>query len=175
MNTVTIAEYFSRENITLLIAIVSLVLSLINAIRDWKSNRKSISISVPFAFCNEHNAGYSFILTEFVNRSKLPVTVTRIQAMIDGERFELGRESVRMFEYTHPERKGRVADDSVLLPIVIDSLGYSKALFSISNWPQITKKEIKLEIFTNRGKIRKQTVEIAEIIQDTKVMHKRLG
>lgn len=165
---------FTKANITFAIAVAGFGLSVCNAARDWLSNRKNISVSAPFAFCHEDNAGYSFIMIEFVNHSKLPITITRIQATIDGKCFELGQESVRMFEFTHPERKGRVADDSALLPISINSLGYAKALFSIENWPQISQKLISLEIDTNRGTLRK-SVEISDVVTDFKTMHKRLG
>ena len=164
----------SKETITFGIAVLGFALSVWNALRDWRSNRKNLAVSIPFAFCSEHNAGYSFIMMEFVNKSKLPLSITRIQAQIDGKDFELGCESVRMFEYTYPERKGRVADDSVLLPLSVDSLGYKRALFSISDWPMITNKQVSLTIGTNRGQIKK-TVEMADIITDIKVLHKRLG
>lgn len=168
------AFVLSKDNITFAIAVFGCALSIWNALRDWLSNRKNLALSIPFAFCNEENGGYSFVMMELVNNSKLPITVTRIQAHIDGKVFELGRESVRMYEYSYPERKGRVADDSVLLPLNIDSLDFTKALFSISEWPEITNKQVELTIGTNRGKI-EETVDISEIITDFKTLHKRLG
>lgn len=162
------------DAITLAIAIIGCTLSLWNTIRDWYFNRKNIIVSIPFVFCNESNDGYSFALVEFVNKSKLPLTITRVQAMVDGHTFELGHECVRMFEYLHPERKGRVAEDSVLLPLSMDSLGYQKALFSIPDCPNIMDKNVSLIIGTNRGEVC-MAFEITDITNDIKIFLKHLG
>lgn len=163
------AEYITKENVTLAIALLGLGLSIFNVLRELLSNRKNLSITAPYLFCNNCNCGYSFLVLEFVNGSKLPITLTRIYSTIDGQKIALGRERIRMFEYSHPERRGKVAEDSAVTPISIDPLGYSKLLLAIPDKPDIQKLCIGLYIGTNRGEIKK-TVTIEKKITEIKEM-----
>ena len=166
-------EIITKDNVTLAIALIGLCLSVFNVLHDLASNKKSLSITAPYLFCNECNCGYSFLVLEFVNKSNLPITLTRIQSVIDGISFELGRERVRMFEYSHPERRGKVAEDSAVTPISIDPLGYAKILLAISEKPDIQNLCVDLSIGTNRGMIKKK-VEIGEKTSDIKEMLKHM-
>lgn len=163
------AEYITKDNITLAIALLGFGLSIFNVLRDLLTNRKNLSITAPLLFCDECNCGHSFLVLEFVNGSKLPITLTRIRSTIDGKTFELGRERIRMFEYSHPERRGKVAEDSAVTPVSIDPLGYSKLLLAIPDKPDIQKLCIDLCIGTNRGKIKK-TVTVEKKITEIKEM-----
>ena len=151
-------RFFSMDRITFYMALIGFLLSIFNALRDYRENRVSISVSMP---CTVNDSGYLFMKIIMINNSKQPISITRVQANINNASYELGLCSLPMITYNDPVRAGKAVEKTTCLPIQLNSLGYGIALFQIENLNIETGTPIDLLIGTNRGKIKKHVVKPA--------------
>ena len=116
-------KYLTKENITFCIALIGFILSVWNFCRDFLSNRKSLTVSLP---CTIILDGVLFLKLILINNSRQPITVTRIQLHYPDKSYDLGISSIPMFYYEHPElHRGKACEPMICLPIHLEPLGFS--------------------------------------------------
>ena len=163
--------WITKENVTFAIAVIGFLLSIYNFLKVWLANRRNLSVSIPCLICT---CGDTYIKMVFVNKSNMPITITRICAHAQGADYELGLSTVRIFEYDHPERKGRAGDDTTCLPLKLEPLGYRTALFELGSLASYQEDMLSITIGTNRGPI-ESDVHVQLVTDDYKTMSQYLG
>jgi hypothetical protein len=144
--------HLTREQITFAIALVGFLLSLWNFFRDLKANRKSISVCIP---CTIALIDSVFLKMVFVNNSRQPISVTRLQISFGNDTYDLGVKRIHFHTYLHPELRGKTGEATTTLPVHLDPLGFSACTFQFFGQGIPSGTEISLVINTNRGVIRK--------------------
>ena len=144
--------HLTRDTITLAIAFAGFLLSLWNFFRDLKANRKNISVYIP---CTVALIDSVFLKMVFVNNSRQPISITRLQLCFDKNVYDLGVTRIHFHTYLHPELRGKTGETTTTLPVHLAPLGFSAATFQILGQGIPAGTKISLVINTNRGVIRK--------------------
>lgn len=156
--------------ITLTISIVGLIISIINAIYFFKNKKRSITIDVRSYTLKTHFQKYQLanIYLRIINHSQLPISITRIQLIIDNEKFDVSTFPQTIMTLTHHSGKEQVERQkikSTLMPINIMSLGAYSGYLSfpiLRDSLPANQKHLTFEISTNRGSSFQKTYELDE-------------
>lgn len=151
---------FNRDNVTLFIAIIGLVLSVWNFVKDLVYNHFKVKM-----FCKSLSAGkngnehIAYLQMFFENCSRVPVSISRIFLVVDKEKFEFEWRPHLVFEERHLRNK-QVATEkyyySEKLPRTIDGLGAWGGYFFLYfpqdfNFSKLLNTPKCIVIHTNRG------------------------
>lgn len=166
----TIIELFTRENITLTISAIALVISLYNWWYNFHHTKAKISFHLKSSFChNSPNAKLLFLFAIIDNRSHLDVSISNITLIIGKKHFA--------FEYLPhnlPEKLNGSFLKSSGLPILISGLGSygGYSCINLTDNPELIEllknfdSEIKFVIATNRKKTFTYRVKAKDIALD---------
>ncbi len=155
-----------NDKIALGIAVAGLCLSLWNFFEALISKKRRLSYSItPVYYC----VGTLCVKITFRNYSTVPVLVTSVFADVDGVRRDFGLKRDRIFEYLYPERRGKVAEDTRILPLTIEPMHSESVLLSASCSNSIPHKVV-FSVMTSRGKLIDQnaariTDDVQELLQ----------
>lgn len=143
-----------------IIGIIGFILSLINFVYVLENNRKKLNIRFGDMNVSDYYEGKDVLKVHFSfeNESQLPISITRIQLVIEKELYDCLRLPVIIEEVTR-KRGTEIYDrdliKSIPVPINLDSLSAESGFlaFSISQG-KLSKNEkvLTFRICTNRGK-----------------------
>lgn len=143
-----------------IIGIIGFILSLINFVYVLENNRKKLNIRFGDMNVSDYYEGKDVLKVHFSfeNESQLPISITRIQLVIEKELYDCLRLPVIIEEVTR-KRETEIYDrdliKSISVPINLDSLSAESGFLAFSI-PQdkLSKNEkvLTFRICTNRGK-----------------------
>lgn len=139
-------QYLTKENITLVIAIVGAVGTFTMWIYTLIVNRKNISFSIIAAYYSR-NSLYIYFIIE--NKARLNLSINSIALLVNGEKFFCQRIPMKIYE-----RNEEKEYFSCRFPISLSSLcGDSGYLyFKLQNAELDFSEKLNVIISTNRGK-----------------------
>ena len=169
----SITEWITtRENVTLLIAVAGLVLSLWNTTEAHFKNRKNVQISIQDVFRAgpDPKGMYAEILNlTFINKSREAITLSGLSVECDGKTHQFGEYRQMLLENRHSVGKietSRSTWFSDTFPQKIEGLGYVHMILSATakEFCIEPQKTYVLTLYTNKGKIKKDfTSDIADL------------
>lgn len=152
----------TKENITLIISLLGLILSISNTTYLFIVNRKSLKVTFKkYIDCNPIDNSMFFNLI-IENRSRTKISISRMFLVIDNLKLEFDAYPSPIF--SRIDKTGKKVDSSITLysqtlPKDIDGLCSIGGLFEIEKFPfkEFYKvNSITLEIYTSRGLIIKE-------------------
>lgn len=158
-------SWFSNQlNITTVIAVAGFIISCATVIYQAVSKRKRLRVRV-LSYDAYKNVMYLTML--FENLSQLPVSITNILYIEEGEEFNCTSIPVKISEST--ERCGseiieRRISYSEKMPIQLEPLGAASGIILFEKMPARLKnvpKSLTFLICTNRGKAIQKTLELS--------------
>lgn len=159
------SEFVNKDNITLLIAILGFVMSLITWVKKFLTQRRKLSGKV-LGIKSYEDVTFIYLLLE--NKSMLPISVTWIALRCGGESYPCTPLPVRIFEKVRRSR-GEIIEIkreySTPMPITIGELGAVNALVFFENLRQLPPDDathLNLQVCTNRGKPMQMTLLLPE-------------
>lgn len=153
-----ILNLFTKENITFIIAILGFGLSVYNFTKDIIQNRFKIDLKLKAYVPVEYYSETQFMFKMCIeNKSKLPVSISRIILHINSESFDF--DSVPHPAYSNIQRTGKkitneIHIQTISVPQTIPGLGILGDFFYVITNPNILPElpnNAVIEIITNRG------------------------
>lgn len=153
---------FTKENMTLIISLLGLILSISNTTYLFIVNRKNLKVTFKnYVDCSRTDKSMFFNLI-IENRSRTKISISRMFLIIDELKVEFDAYPAPVFWRT--EKTGERIDSSITIysqtiPKDIDGLCSVGGLFEIENFPFkefYNSKSLMLEIYTSRGLITKK-------------------
>lgn len=151
--------YINLNNIVDFIGILGFIISIINFVYFFVIRKKKLKIRFEeFGVCKYYNGEVLKIRFCFQNLSQLPVSITRIQLVVNDSMYDCTNSPVNIEEITR--RRGttvieRTTVNSVTVPINLQPLMSQGDYFAfpipqgiVSN----SEKSLTFRIYTNRGK-----------------------
>lgn len=161
-----------REDVLAAVSICAFLMSLATWLRTWLESRQQLSIFLDgYAF---HNNVCVFKLS-FINESRLPVTIYRIEHVADNKVIACTRQPKVILEYVRRSNNtviDRETHKSMPIPIHLDALGYAAGLILFEAdqpAPSGPPTQVKIRLCTNRRRssefeFRMSPVDIQEIV-----------
>ena len=84
----TICSLLTRENISLVIAVIGFILSVYNFVHEKMQNRMKINITYKNHFIAEHDHKSITISLAFENLVKNPISISRIYLCVDDKKYD---------------------------------------------------------------------------------------
>lgn len=157
--------------ITFIIAIVSFGLSLWNFIETRLNNRVNLSVECKdFVIAQHFSRQPLYIALSLINKSQLPISISRAFITIDNETFEFSW----IPQVVHQARLGtkyetfdRTIVKSITLPLSLAGLGTVGGYFYAETFGRIKEEKIKntnavIVLHTNRG-VKQYSVALSTI------------
>lgn len=158
-----IVDWISNQlNITTIIAVIGLVISVINLVQGILSRRKKLSVRL----LSFDVYGQRLILTmSFENCSQLPIAITNIKYISSEGEHSCEAIPIKLSENTQrtggiPSHSERLSDR---LPIQLSPLGATSAIIVFAKLPAVPEtgaKSLTFEFCTNRGSSLRKTLEL---------------
>lgn len=148
----TFLNLLTRENITLALAILGSIGSLSSWIYTFINNRKNLTFHIVGRRYFENES--LFLYMSFVNKSRLPISITSIGVKIDDELYSCQEVPIATFEETAPDKHREYK--SMPMPISIPGLGGTSGYvyFGLPKAvPQADATHLIFRVSTNRGRI----------------------
>lgn len=159
-----ILALFTRDNITLILAIWGALGSFASWVYTFASQRKNISVRI---IENDITEACLFYIL-FENKSRLPIAITNISLLVDSKEVYCEPISTLAFEYTR-RSKGEVVERiqryTLALPITLSSLGATSGYVYFDTAPDeqlLSSRSATLKIYTNRGKAFQKKLELSD-------------
>lgn len=149
----------TKDNITLVIAILGFLLSFYTIVERYIQNRKHLEIHISYVFRIGNEPKATEILNiQIINKSREAITVSRMQVICENRVDGFGNFRKKLLTITNrsgneiTERNNWTSD---ILPIKIEGLGFFSGLLvsDKNNFVLTPKKKCKLILYTNKGKI----------------------
>lgn len=161
-------DRFSRENITLLLAIIGSVGTISNWIFYWITTRKNITISIVGHFWHSNCL---LIYAHITNNSRLTIALNDISFVLNTKTISCSPIPTKVFEKVYKrgnEIVDKQTDYSFQMPITLHPLcGTSGYLYFPFEEESVVPAPSSLTfvIHTNRGKVIKKTLPLNEVLQ----------
>ena len=147
-----------QNNVTFLIAVVSFALSSGSWIQTWIKRRKRLKFTIQEARARDD---VLFFFLQIENESELPIAITRIQVLVDGNFIDCTAIPEFVYGFSHRSGDELVASKdffSMQMPIELNPLGAVSGFvlfegLQTSLPPSAT--QVIFRISTNRGKAEK--------------------
>ncbi len=146
--------------ITFIIAIISFGISIWNFVETRLQNRVNLAVECKdFIIAENFNRQPLYIALSIVNKSRLPIAVSRAFITVNGEKFEFSR----IPQVVHQARLGtqsetfdRTIVKSITLPLNLAGLGTCGGYFYTETFGRINESDSKgsaaiITLHTNRG------------------------
>lgn len=154
-NTINVNAMSAMDWLTFAIAVAGFILSATIWAKELVSQRKNLSGRIL-----DITVYNNFVVLRilFENRSRLPIAITQIELVINGQRFACSQTPKLVFERME-RTNGKVTEStkefSVRLPIQIAELGANESLVFFGHLPATPQDDathLTLRLSTNRGK-----------------------
>jgi len=157
---------FTRENITLAIAVIGFILSIGGIVSNARSRRVKLSILISdYAYSSLYD--HLRIYVQISNESTLPVAITRLQLIYDGRFFDCSPIPNEVQEH-HIMKENRLVVDRVEytlpMPISLDALAATHGYLTFTNPKEtfpIQPNEVSLLVSTNRNRKLKLSIPVS--------------
>ncbi len=150
------------QTILNILTIIAFCFSSYTFIKEIIEKRKNISVDLLQVVRDSNNNFLYYIFCfQILNKSRLPIAISRIQIQTDKNKYELFNRPIVLFSSvskTGNTVTGTKKIDGSVLPITISSFGAERMYFSSYKEKDFfiePKDKIKIIIGTNRGKITK--------------------
>lgn len=163
----------TKSNITFLIAIIGLIISLINLSYFFISRKRKLTINFDAYGVKPHYDKNNLLLVHyrFDNNSQLSISFTRIQVILNHQRYDCSIRKLIAEEFRRTNA-GKVTYEDItttdILPINIAPLASHSGFLGFVI-PQdirlINETALTFRICTNRGKAIQKTFELFEDVQ----------
>lgn len=153
--------------ITFGIAVIGFCVSIYNFIETRIYNAKHLDVKVKYTF---KTSGVLLIVVEFVNKSRLNISVT--SGSFNGEH-TFGEISTMFFTYKDQSKAEKVSEHTKKFPIKIEPLSAVTVLMETDAWNPELPKSYEILLGTSRGFIRR-SIEMPLNFDDWKCLLKRL-
>ncbi|WP_346704921.1 hypothetical protein [uncultured Agathobaculum sp.] len=70
---------------------------------------------------------------------------------MDGKEYSIGKRRINFFEYLHPEKRGKVFENSEVFPLKIECLDYIRCTFEADKFEFNSSTPYVIHLGTNRG------------------------
>lgn len=156
---------FIKKHITILISLISLALSLYNFLYTKLSQRRKLSIEfISYRIVKLKNVYFYQIKMSFTNISHLPISITNI-SMNNNIFCAYGPHLVKTEKISLISNESRIEETKTIqFPINLSQLEGKTGYLEFKTSEQFDIKDIILNIYTNRGKIK----NLKPIIQNIK-------
>ncbi|MCE5188009.1 MAG: hypothetical protein LLF75_02320 [Eubacteriales bacterium] len=151
-------KFFTRDNITLALAIIGVLLSIGNVIYDSLSRRVKLSITSTFYKTYESSSGALQMYFHIANESAMPVAITRIQIRLKDEYIDCDPFPKKVFTVsTHSGDETEVEKVyyTLAMPISLPALGATSGFVQFhrrSGIFPLAPTEVDIIVSTNRRK-----------------------
>ena len=158
---------FTRDNITLLIAIVGCVGTIITGIHSYLSNRQNLSFRVLGHLVPE---GRSIILyMMFENKSHLPVSITSVSVFRNGIFYNCQEIPVKVYETTTRKNRTEILSHheyfSMQIPIFLPGLGGTSGYVYFEAPQEVFQPDathLTFRVTTNRNKVLEKPLPLGD-------------
>lgn len=151
---------------TLALSIIAIILSLINFIYLYCTNKKKLDINIRNYTTSQYpptkdkeNPFFYMIYIDFINKSRLPIAITSVQ-IIDSENiYNINLSSERIAEKNRKQNNviiERQTVDSAGFPINLNGLTAKGEILLMYGKKEFSNEKSILIINTNRGKVKKK-------------------
>ena len=168
-------NFLTKENITLAIAIIGLVISTINFIYFFAVRKKKLMINFGDIGIKNYIRNSNILLTHyrFDNCSQLSISITRIQLIINNIRYDcdIRKHIAEKMEYSkNKDVYHKIISETDVLPINLLPLASQSGFLGFVIPPNSLSKDEKaltFRICTNRGKAIQKTF----VLHEDKICH----
>lgn len=152
-------SFFTKENITFLIAIIGFLLSLYNFFRELLHNRMNLHIVYKNHCVSAHDHCGVTISLSIENKTKIPISISRAFLNIDETSLEFYWIPQLIFRSTHSINKAvydEVNVHSIALPVHIEGYGVIGGFFFCKSSVPINSEKLlsaktSITIHSNKG------------------------
>lgn len=153
---------FLKNNYGILLSVSAFIISLINLIYLLITNKKRLTININnYTFSNVNNRKFYMFNVEFINKSRLPISVNEIIIESNKEKYKIIK-SPRMLSEKDRKQNGLVIKHqeihSAKFPINILGLTSEHKFIVMYGPDRIDETISTIIINTNRGKITKKVL-----------------
>lgn len=153
----TICSLFTRENISLVIAVIGFILSVYNFVHEKMQNRMKINITYKNHFIAEHDHKSITISLAFENLVKNPISISRIYLCVDDKKYDfywIPQFVLRATQQTNGQVIDEINVHSIPLPFTIEGYGVVGGFF-FTKAPQsiytLESANTSLLVYSNKG------------------------
>ncbi len=163
-----IYRLFTRENITLAIALIGCIGTISTWIHSYISHRQNIDFRILGHFISDGHSLILYIMIE--NKSQLPVSITGIFVRKNEILYSCAEIPLKVYETTTRKNKKIVSHNeyfSMQIPIFLSSLGGSSGYVYFEAPQEVFQSDsthLTLRLTTNRGKAIEKTLSLGEIL-----------
>lgn len=159
----------TKENIALVISVIGLLISLLNAAYFFAIRRKILIVNFGQFGIKNHGRNKLFMIHyRFDNASQLSLAITRVQLIIDNTHYDCDHRK-HLAEEIEYRKKQKViyeyASNTDILPINLAPLSSQSGFLGFVIPPDSLSKDEKVLTFricTNRGKVVQRTFALYE-------------
>lgn len=153
----TICSLLTRENISLVIAVIGFILSVYNFVHEKMQNRMKINITYKNHFIAEHDHKSITISLAFENLVKNPISISRIYLCVDDKKYDfywIPQFVLRATQQTNGQVIDEINVHSIPLPFTIEGYGVVGGFF-FTKAPQsiytLESANTSLLVYSNKG------------------------
>ena len=153
----TICSLLTRENISLVIAVIGFILSVYNFVHEKMQNRMKINIPYKNHFIAEHDHKSITISLAFENLVKNPISISRIYLCVDDKKYDfywIPQFVLRATQQTNGQVIDEINVHSIPLPFTIEGYGVVGGFF-FTKAPQsiytLESANTSLLVYSNKG------------------------
>lgn len=153
----TICSLLTRENISLVIAVIGFSLSIYNFVHEKMQNRMKINITYKNHFIAEHDHKSITISLAFENLVKNPISISRIYLCVDDKKYDfywIPQFVLRATQQTNGQVIDEINVHSIPLPFTIEGYGVVGGFF-FTKAPQsiytLESANTSLLVYSNKG------------------------
>lgn len=164
----------NQLNITTVISIVGLLVSLFTLGQNLLEKRKKLNIRV-LSF--DAYQDVMFLTVSIENGSQLPIAITNIKYIVNSDEYSCTPIPSKIAEVT-TRRGDTILEHQVTyserMPIQLSALGAFGGVIFFEHLPELPENRpmtLTFEVCTNRGKAIRQTVELPADIPSLRIMH----
>lgn len=153
----TICSLLTRENISLVIAVIGFILSVYNFVHEKMQNQMKINITYKNHFIAEHDHKSITISLAFENLVKNPISISRIYLCVDDKKYDfywIPQFVLRATQQTNGQVIDEINVHSIPLPFIIEGYGVVGGFF-FTKAPQsiytLESANTSLLVYSNKG------------------------
>jgi hypothetical protein len=154
-------EIVTNDYVCTYIALAGFIISIVNSIYLVSVNSfKAALVQKSYAFCDNRNGHPAYFELAIENKSRIPMSVSRMFLIINNQKYEFQWETERIGHFAF-KTNGKVTEEystySLTLPQNISGMGAIGGFFFVPTDDLISRSDfinsqLWIEIHTNRGK-----------------------
>ena len=164
-----IKNLFTRDNITLMIALIGCLGTIITGISNYFANRQNLDFRILGHLVPTGAAIILYIM--FENKSRLPVSITCISVIYNGIPYRCQEVPVKIYETTTRRNRTEILSHheyfSMSIPISLPGLGGTSGYAYFEAPEEIFQPDtthLTFRVSTNRGKVTEKILPLGPLL-----------